>query len=120
MRAAAEGRLARPPDPQLVVGQQQLGETGWVRIEQRGAQVCDEVVEPVTEEVRRGRRRRQRLRDQIVEYRSFFVTEATKGKRFGWQSEEDWNGTIAILEKVKSIPAGSKPSDYYTNKFVPG
>jgi NitT/TauT family transport system substrate-binding protein len=60
------------------------------------------------------------LRDQIVEYRSFFVTEATKGKRFGWQSEEDWKGTIAVLEKVKSIPAGSKPSDYYTNKFVPG
>ena len=60
------------------------------------------------------------LRDQIVEYRSFFVTEATKDKRFGWQSEEDWKGTIAILEKVKSIPAGSKPADYYTNKFVPG
>lgn len=60
------------------------------------------------------------LRDQIVEYKSFFVTEATKGKRFGWQSEEDWKGTIAVLEKVKSIPAGSKPSDYYTNKFVPG
>ena len=60
------------------------------------------------------------LRDQIVEYRSFFVTEATKDKRFGWQSEEDWKGTIAVLEKVKSIPAGSKPSDYYTNKFVPG
>jgi NitT/TauT family transport system substrate-binding protein len=60
------------------------------------------------------------LRDQIVEYRSFFATDATKGKRFGWQSEEDWKGTIAVLEKTKSIPVGSKPTDYYTNKFVPG
>jgi NitT/TauT family transport system substrate-binding protein len=60
------------------------------------------------------------LRDQIVEYKSFFVTDATKGKRFGWQSEDDWKGTIAVLEKTKSIPPGSKPSDYYTNKFVPG
>jgi NitT/TauT family transport system substrate-binding protein len=59
------------------------------------------------------------LRDQIVEYRPFFVTEATKGKRYGWQSEEDWKGTVAILEETKSIPVGSKPSDYYTNKFVP-
>src|SRR5215471_5167497 len=60
------------------------------------------------------------LHGQIVEYKSFFVTDATKGKRFGWQSEDDWRGTIAVLEKTKSIPPGSKPSDYYTNKFVPG
>jgi NitT/TauT family transport system substrate-binding protein len=60
------------------------------------------------------------MRDQIVEYRRFFNTEATKDKRFGWQSDEDWKGTIAVLEKTKSIPPGSKPSDYFTNKFVPG
>ena len=60
------------------------------------------------------------MRDQIVEYRSFFVTDATKDKRFGWQAEEDWKNAIAILEKTKSIPVGSKPADYYTNKFVPG
>jgi NitT/TauT family transport system substrate-binding protein len=60
------------------------------------------------------------MRDQIVEYRRFFNTEATKDKRYGWQSDEDWKGTIAVLEKTKSIPPGSKPSDYFTNKFVPG
>jgi NitT/TauT family transport system substrate-binding protein len=60
------------------------------------------------------------LRQQIVDYQPFFFTDATKGKPFGWQSEEDWKGTIDILEKTSSIPAGSKPSDYYTNKFVPG
>jgi NitT/TauT family transport system substrate-binding protein len=60
------------------------------------------------------------LRGQIVEYRPFFFTDATKGKRFGWQSDEDWKGTIDILEKTKAIPTGSAPSDYYTNKLVPG
>lgn len=59
------------------------------------------------------------LRGQLVEYEKFFYTDATKGKRYGWQSEEDWKGTIAVLEKTKSIPAGSKPSDYYTNRFIP-
>jgi len=60
------------------------------------------------------------LRGQIVEYRPFFFTDATKGKRFGWQSDADWKGTIDILEKTKAIPTGSAPSDYYTNKLVPG
>ena len=60
------------------------------------------------------------LRGQIVEYRPFFFTDATKGKRFGWQSDADWKGTIEILEKTKAIPTGSAPSDYYTNKLVPG
>jgi NitT/TauT family transport system substrate-binding protein len=59
------------------------------------------------------------LRQQIVDYQPFFFTKATKDKPFGWQSEDDWKGTIAILEKTKSIPAGSKPADYYTNTFVP-
>ena len=32
------------------------------------------------------------LRGQLVEYEKFFYTDATKGKRYGWQSEEDWKG----------------------------
>lgn len=60
------------------------------------------------------------LRGQIVEYRPFFFTDATKSKRFGWQSDADWKGTIDILEKTKAVPTGSAPSDYYTNKLVPG
>jgi NitT/TauT family transport system substrate-binding protein len=60
------------------------------------------------------------LRGQIVEYWPFFFTDATKGKRFGWQSDADWKGTIDILEKTKAIPTGSAPSEYYTNKLVPG
>lgn len=58
------------------------------------------------------------VRDQIVEFQPFFETENTKGKKFGWQSEKDWQGTIDVLAKVGTIPAGSKTSDYFTNAFV--
>lgn len=58
------------------------------------------------------------IEEQIVEFKPFFWTEATKNKKFGWQSEEDWKGTIAVLEKVNALKPGSKPSDYFTNAFV--
>jgi NitT/TauT family transport system substrate-binding protein len=59
------------------------------------------------------------LKGQIVGDQPFFVTERTKNKRFGWQSDDDWKETLAIMEKTKLIPAGTKTTDYYTNKFVP-
>jgi NitT/TauT family transport system substrate-binding protein len=59
------------------------------------------------------------LKGQIVEYQPFFATERTKDKRFGWQSDDDWKDTLAILEKTKLVPPGTKTSEYFTNKFVP-
>jgi NitT/TauT family transport system substrate-binding protein len=59
------------------------------------------------------------LKGQIVGYQPFFATARTKDKRYGWQSDDDWKDTLAILEKTKLVPAGTKTSDYYTNKFVP-
>jgi NitT/TauT family transport system substrate-binding protein len=59
------------------------------------------------------------LKGQIVDYQPFFATERTKEKRFGWQSDEDWKDTLAILERTKLVAAGTKPLDYYTNEFVP-
>jgi NitT/TauT family transport system substrate-binding protein len=59
------------------------------------------------------------LKGQIVDYQPFFTTARTKDKRFGWQSDEDWKDTLAIMEKTKIVPAGTKTTDYYTNKFVP-
>ncbi len=59
------------------------------------------------------------LKGQIVGYQPFFATPRTKDKRFGWQSDEDWKDTLAILERTKLVPPGTKTTDYYTNKFVP-
>jgi NitT/TauT family transport system substrate-binding protein len=79
----------------------------------------DEGVEAIVKQRPNERLDLEIVRGQIVEYKPFMTTEATKGKRFGWQSDDDWKGTIDILEKTKAIPAGSKPADYYTNEFVP-
>jgi len=56
---------------------------------------------------------------QLEAYRPFLYTPATKGKPLGWQAEEDWRSTIALLVEIGLIKAGAKPSDYYTNQFVP-
>jgi NitT/TauT family transport system substrate-binding protein len=62
------------------------------------------------------------LRDQLIEQIKlqipYFYTEATKGKPIGWQAEEDWRDTIKTLERAKLIPAGTKPSDYFTNELI--
>lgn len=79
----------------------------------------DEGVDAILKQRPNERLDREILREHIVEYKPFFFTDATKGKPFGWQAEEDWKGTIDVLEKTKSIPAGTKPADYYTNKYVP-
>jgi NitT/TauT family transport system substrate-binding protein len=59
------------------------------------------------------------LKGQIVEYRPFFTTERTKDRHYGWQSDNDWKDTLAILERTQLVPTGTKTADYYTNTFVP-
>lgn len=58
------------------------------------------------------------LRGQINAYRQFFDTPNTKGKRFGWQSSEDWKMAISSMEAAGAIKPGRKPSDFYTNALV--
>ena len=58
------------------------------------------------------------LRGQIVAYRAFFETENTKGKRFGWQADQDWMMAIKSMEAAGVIKPGRKPADFYTNALV--
>jgi NitT/TauT family transport system substrate-binding protein len=58
------------------------------------------------------------LKEQVTLYKEFLNTDATKDKKIGWQSDEDWKIGIATLEKAGLIPAGKQPSDFYTNEFV--
>jgi NitT/TauT family transport system substrate-binding protein len=44
---------------------------------------------------------------------------STKGRPFGWMAEEDWNDTIAMLEKYAGLKNSEAPSAYYTNQFIP-
>jgi NitT/TauT family transport system substrate-binding protein len=58
------------------------------------------------------------IKAQVAEYSQFLFTAATKGKKVGWQAEEDWKNAIAVMEKVGLIKPGFKPQDFYTNDFV--
>jgi hypothetical protein len=58
------------------------------------------------------------LNGQIVAYRAFLETAATKGKKTGWQADADWVSAIKSMEQAGAIKAGHKPSEYYTNEFV--
>jgi NitT/TauT family transport system substrate-binding protein len=58
------------------------------------------------------------LRAQIEQYKPFLDTDATKGKKRGWQDAEDWKKAYVTLEKVGLIKPGQVPTDYYTNEFV--
>jgi NitT/TauT family transport system substrate-binding protein len=58
------------------------------------------------------------LKAQVAEYGKFLFTDATKGKRVGWQAEEDWAAAIPIMEKAGLIKPGFKPGDFYTNDFI--
>ncbi len=58
------------------------------------------------------------LREQIKQSIDFFDTPATAGKPNGWQSDEDWNKALKVMEAAGAVKPGWKLSDYYTNEFV--
>jgi NitT/TauT family transport system substrate-binding protein len=58
------------------------------------------------------------LTEEVVAVRPFFGTPTTKGQPIGTQSLADWQTTLALMEKVKIIPAGTKPADYFTNDYL--
>jgi NitT/TauT family transport system substrate-binding protein len=55
----------------------------------------------------------------ITQHIPYFYTANTKGKPLGWQSPEDWQATIKVMEEAKLIKPGSKPANYFTNDFIP-
>ena len=62
---------------------------------------------------------RAQLVDQIKMHIPYIYTDATKNKPIGYQADSDWAQTVKNLESAKLVPAGSKPTDYFTNEFVP-
>jgi NitT/TauT family transport system substrate-binding protein len=48
-----------------------------------------------------------------------WLTPHTMGKPLGWGSEADWKSTIQDLHQYGGVTAQLKPSDLYTNEFVP-
>jgi NitT/TauT family transport system substrate-binding protein len=55
----------------------------------------------------------------VEAFRGFLDTERTPGRRIGWQSEEDWAETLRALVDAGLAKASSRPSDFFTNNFIP-
>jgi NitT/TauT family transport system substrate-binding protein len=58
------------------------------------------------------------MAQQILLFKPFFSTDATKGKSIGVQSEPDWTLTLKSMEGAKIVSLGTKPSDYFTNDCI--
>jgi NitT/TauT family transport system substrate-binding protein len=59
------------------------------------------------------------LKTQFELIRPIFFTEATKGKRIGWQASADWAAAIKSIKDAGAITGNPKPEDYFTNEFIP-
>ena len=57
------------------------------------------------------------IKGQLVAYLTLFDTPASKGKKPGWQAEEDWTSALTTMEKAGVIKSGWKSADYFTNKY---
>jgi NitT/TauT family transport system substrate-binding protein len=60
------------------------------------------------------------MKGQLEIYKLTFNKPKATDHPIGWQSEEDWAGTIKAMEGVGVLKPGSKPSEYFTNRFVAG
>jgi NitT/TauT family transport system substrate-binding protein len=77
----------------------------------------DEAVDAVLAQRPNDRLDRNVIKGQLVAYMKLFDTPATKGKKPGWQAQEDWAAAIKAMEEAKVIKPGSKAADYFTNKY---
>lgn len=60
-------------------------------------------------------------REQLEALTMYMDTPATVGKPVFWQSPDDWAAGIKVSEEAGVLTVkGTKPSDYFTNEFVPG
>jgi len=61
----------------------------------------------------------QVMRAEFDDYVQYIDTPNTKGKPFGWQSEDDWKSAEAILAKYMDLKPQPSVSSYFTNEFLP-
>jgi NitT/TauT family transport system substrate-binding protein len=59
------------------------------------------------------------IKAQLEAVIPYMDTPSTAGKPLFWQSPDDWAAGLKVSEQAGVIQAGAKPSDFYTNDFVP-
>ena len=55
---------------------------------------------------------------QIENYRPLYVTEASKGKPWGFMAPADWSKAIVVLKDAGVLSASITAADLYTNAFI--
>jgi ABC-type nitrate/sulfonate/bicarbonate transport system substrate-binding protein len=55
----------------------------------------------------------------LENYRGYLDTERTRGRTIGWHSEEDWADAFRAMADAGVIKSSPRPTDYFTNQFVP-
>jgi NitT/TauT family transport system substrate-binding protein len=55
---------------------------------------------------------------RVENYKLYNQTAHTKGKPLLWMPDEDWAAATKAMIEAKLIPADSKPTDFYTNKYL--
>jgi NitT/TauT family transport system substrate-binding protein len=55
---------------------------------------------------------------QFKDHESLWVTDATKGKPWGYMAPEDWEKATKIMKEI-GMPASAKATDFYTNALLP-
>ena len=58
------------------------------------------------------------IMETMKESHPFFFSENTKTTPIGIQNADDWAATIKVMETAKTIPGGTKPSDFFTNDYI--
>lgn len=58
------------------------------------------------------------LRAEIEGYRPFFSTAESRNLPIGPQVDTEWAETIESMAAAGTLPASSKPSDFFTNDFL--
>jgi NitT/TauT family transport system substrate-binding protein len=48
-----------------------------------------------------------------------WVTPSTAGRPLGWMSDQDWEGTVAVLKQYGGVATPLEAAQLYTNEFVP-
>lgn len=56
--------------------------------------------------------------EELTNYSHNAVTPNTKGLPLGMQTDKDWAGVIADMSSAKTIPASSKPAEFFTNAYI--
>jgi NitT/TauT family transport system substrate-binding protein len=103
--------------PKAIAGFVAALQRAWAGIHDRT--MIDEAVQALLKNRPQSKLDPEYIREQLEAVIPYMDTPATAGKPLFWQSPDDWAAGVKVSEEAGVIQAGAKPSDFYTNDFIP-